>query len=54
MSDDTKLRGVFIFRTEDFRRVRELVAADPSIRANRLRMDLYEWSVPKGTIPPAP
>jgi uncharacterized protein YciI len=54
MGDDTKLRGIFIFRTLDVERVRELVARDPSIRANRLRMDLYEWSVPKGTIPEAP
>ncbi len=51
MGDDTALRGILLFRTADADRLRTLVAADPAVRAGRLRLDLFPWYVPVGTLP---
>jgi len=48
--DDGRLRGVFVFVTTDEARVRALAGRDPAIEANRLKLDLYRWSVPEGSI----
>jgi uncharacterized protein YciI len=47
------LRGVLVFRTQDPARIRSLVAEDPAVRAGRLGVDLYPWSIPKGSLPEA-
>jgi uncharacterized protein YciI len=52
MEDDTALRGIFVFRTTDPDRIRELVAADPAVQAGRLRLELFGWYVPRGVVPP--
>jgi uncharacterized protein YciI len=54
MGDDTALRGILVFRTVERDRVLELVARDPSIKARRLEVELYEWRIFEGTLPPAP
>ncbi len=51
LGDDGPLRGVFVFRTTDLARVRELVARDPAVKAGRLGAELYPWRVPEGTLP---
>jgi uncharacterized protein YciI len=51
MTDDTPLRGIFIFRTTDPERIKSLVERDPAVRAGRLGLDLYPWYVPEGTLP---
>ncbi len=48
------LRGILIFRTEKRDRVLELVSHDPSVAANRLELELYEWRLFEGTLPPRP
>jgi hypothetical protein len=53
MGDDTALRGILVFRTVERDRVLELVARDPSVKARRLEVELYEWRLFKGTLPPA-
>ena len=53
MADDGILRGILIFRTTDMKRVRDLAARDPAIKAGRLGLKLYSWRVPRGTLPPA-
>ncbi len=53
MGDDTALRGILIFRTTKRDRVLELIARDPSVMARRLEVELYEWRLFKGTLPPA-
>ena len=52
MGDDTVLRGILILRTHERGRVLELVARDPSVKANRLETELYEWRLFEGTLPP--
>ena len=44
LTDDTDLRGLFIFTTLSEDRIRELVAADPSIQAGRLEVALHRWT----------
>jgi uncharacterized protein YciI len=51
MGDDTALRGIFIFWTTDAARIRELVAADPAVKAGRLKLELFPWYVPDGALP---
>jgi uncharacterized protein YciI len=51
MGDDGVLRGIFVFRTPEEERIREMVAQDPSIQAGRLEMDLYRWTIPSGSLP---
>lgn len=48
MGDDGELRGIFIFRVDSVGEARALAAADPSIRAGRLKLDLFTWYGPKG------
>ncbi len=49
--DDGTLRGILVFRTSDLERIRELVAADPAVRAGRLGLELYPWRIPAGSLP---
>ena len=48
------LRGVLVFRTQDPQRIRSLVAEDPAVKAGRLGVDLYPWSIPRGSLPEPP
>ena len=50
--DGGTMRGVFVFRTTDFVRLRQLCANDPAVAAHRLAVQLYPWRVAKGTLPP--
>lgn len=45
------LRGILIFRTESADRIEELVAEDPAIKAGRLKLELYPWTVPEQCFP---
>jgi uncharacterized protein YciI len=49
--NEGRLRGVLVFRTQDVERIRELVAEDPAVKAGRLGVDLYPWSIPRGSLP---
>ncbi|MDX1389105.1 MAG: YciI family protein, partial [Acidobacteriota bacterium] len=51
MADDGDLRGIFVFRTLDPDRLKELVARDPGVKAGRFGVELYPWHVPEGSIP---
>jgi len=46
---DQSLRGVNVFRTS-VQETRELMDSDPSVRAGRLRFDVFTWYVPEGTL----
>jgi uncharacterized protein YciI len=52
--DGGPLRGVFVFRTTDMARLKEITARDPAVAANRLAVQLFPWSIAKGTLPPRP
>ena len=52
MGTDGTLRGILVFRIADQERIAAMVAKDPSVAANRLEVELYEWSLPQGTLPP--
>jgi uncharacterized protein YciI len=47
-----ELRGLMIFRGQDEERIRELVGADPAVRARRLEVELHRWRIPKRSWPP--
>lgn len=49
--DKGAIRGILIFRTADKPRIESLVAEDPAVKAGRLKLELYAWAVPKGTLP---
>ena len=52
MGDDTTLRGILLFRSTDRGHLVELIDRDPSIQANRLEVELLEWHISRGTLPP--
>ena len=45
-----KLIGLFVFKTSP-ENARILVANDPSVKAGRIAVDLFSWSLPKGVLP---
>ena len=49
--DDTKLRGIFVFRVGTLEEAQELAATDPAVKAGRLVIDLHPWQVPEGILP---
>ncbi|HZS09563.1 MAG TPA: SUMF1/EgtB/PvdO family nonheme iron enzyme [Blastocatellia bacterium] len=48
MGDDGELRGIFIFRAASIDEVNALAAADPAVKAGRLKIEALSWSGPKG------
>lgn len=52
MAVDTPFRGIFLFRTNDEKLVRKLMAPDPAIKRGRLAPRVMTWYVAKGLIPP--
>ena len=48
MLENGPIRGLLLFRTTDHKRIRELVARDPAVKAGRLALELLSWTVPKG------
>ena len=45
---DPSLRGVSVYRTS-LEETRRLCAQDPSVRAGRMKVDVFTWLVPAGT-----
>ena len=44
-------RGVFIFKVDSLGEAQALTDTDPAVIAGRLKIVLYQWSVPKGMLP---
>jgi uncharacterized protein YciI len=44
-------RGVFIFKVDSLSEAQALTDTDPAVIAGRLKIVLYQWSVPKGMLP---
>jgi uncharacterized protein YciI len=49
--DGGHLRGVFVFRTGSLQEAQALAAADPSVQAGRLALDIHPWMVPADSLP---
>jgi uncharacterized protein YciI len=47
--EDERLRGMSLW-VVSLEEARELVEADPSVRAGRMAFDVMTWCVPKGTL----
>jgi uncharacterized protein YciI len=47
-TDNTDLRGMFVFQTASIEEARALSEADPAVKAGRLRIELHPWLSPKG------
>ena len=41
--DDTEIRGIFIFNTDNLEEAKKLTESDPAIQAGRLVMELHPW-----------
>jgi uncharacterized protein YciI len=48
--DDGNRRGVFIFKVDSLKEAQDLTDTDPAVKAGRLRIELYQWSVPRGML----
>lgn len=42
-TDNGDLRGIFVFKVGSIEEAQELAAADPAVKAGRLRLDLHPW-----------
>lgn len=47
-TDDTELRGMFVFRVSTLDEARALCDTDPAVKAGRLRVELHPWYSAKG------
>jgi len=47
-SDDTTLRGMFVFQVASLEEATALCATDPAVKAGRLRVDVHPWFSAKG------
>ena len=47
-TDDGDLRGVFVFQNVTREEAEQLCAADPAVKAGRLRIELHPWFAAKG------
>lgn len=45
-TEDTDLRGIFVFRTATMEEAQDLTNTDPAVKAGRLAIKLYEWKLP--------
>ena len=50
--EEGPLRGVFVFRLDSLERAREVAAQDPAVKAGRLVLEIYDWMVADGVLPP--
>ena len=44
--EDNDLRGIFVFKTASVEEANELTNTDPAVQAERLRIELYSWTLP--------
>ena len=42
-TDNGDLRGIFVFKVGSIEEAQELAAADPAVKAGRLRLDIHPW-----------
>lgn len=47
-TDDTELKGIYIFNVETIEEAKKLSETDPAIKAGRLIMELHPWYGPAG------
>ena len=45
-AEDTDLRGIFVFKTATLEEANELTNTDPAVKAGRLKIELYPWTLP--------
>lgn len=44
-------RGVFLFKLDSIEDARALAAEDPAVKAGRLKLEMFYWTVPTGIFP---
>ncbi len=50
LSEAGELRGIFVFRIKDDKKIQEMASADPSLQAGRLKMELYQLFMAEGVL----
>jgi uncharacterized protein YciI len=53
MGEDGDLRGIFVYRVGSLDEAKLLAAADPAVKAGRLKAEVHPWWVGKGYLPAA-
>lgn len=48
LEEETPLRGLLVFRTDEIPRARELMRTDPLVAGGFLVLELYTWFAPAG------
>ena len=48
IANQGRLRGIFIFNTDDVKKAQEWCDQDPAIQAGTLRVELHKWYAAKG------
>lgn len=48
ITDDGKLRGIFMFKVASLDEAKSLAEADPAVKAGRLAVEVHPWFAPKG------
>jgi uncharacterized protein len=51
LSDDGNIRGILVYKTATIDEARAIAAADPAVKAGRLKVELHPWMVSKGALP---
>ena len=49
--DDSRLRGIFVFKVDSLEEAKQLAATDPAVQAGRLMLEVHAWLVPEGILP---
>jgi uncharacterized protein YciI len=50
LSEAGELRGIFVFRSKDDKMIQDMTAADPSLQAGRLKLELYQLFMAEGVL----
>ena len=51
LSDNGDIRGILVYKTATIDEARAVAAADPAVKAGRLKVEMHTWLVSKGALP---
>jgi uncharacterized protein YciI len=51
ISDGGDIRGILVYKTASIGEAKAIAAADPAVKAGRLKVEMHTWLVSKGALP---